>query len=164
MKIRSRYKTYPIDQIREAFYSDTPFENEAWYPTKMMLEERLDSIWRLGDRDEVSIKHILYSVGAILAGRKWNEQMDYGMEMNKKAKVIRNWGIVESMLDYWGLDIFSRAFYATKFGQTGYGVPLSSRFSYNTNPNMRDDEKEYPPPKENDGTPASEAYFGEREE
>ena len=62
MKIRSRYKTYPKEEIVAAFSSDAPFEHEAWYPTKMMLEERLDVIWRLGDRDEVSIKHILYSI------------------------------------------------------------------------------------------------------
>ena len=128
MKIRSRYKTYPKEEIVAAFSSDTPFEHEAWYPTKMMLEERLDVIWRLGDRDEVSIKHILYSIGAIFAGRKWNTQGDYGFEMNKKVKVIRSWAIVETMLNYWELKTFEKVFYSTKFGQTGYGIPLPKYF------------------------------------
>ena len=128
MKIRSRYKTYPKEEILAAFSSDTPFEHEAWYPTKMMLEERLDVIWRLGDRDEVSIKHILFSIGAIFAGRIWNTQADYGFEMNKKSKVVRSWEIIETMLKYWELKTFKKVFYSTKFGQTGYGIPLPKRF------------------------------------
>tara|TARA_R100000963_G_scaffold20976_1_gene14705 strand:+ start:95 stop:496 length:402 start_codon:yes stop_codon:yes gene_type:complete len=128
MKIRSRYKTYSREEVKAAFDSDTPFEHVAWYATKMMLEERLDAIWRLGDRDEVSIKHILYSIGAIFGGRKWNEQCDYGFEMNEKKKVVRSWGIVETMLEHWGLETFEKVFYSTKFGQTGYGIPLPEYF------------------------------------
>ncbi len=124
MKIRSRYKTYSKESVKAAFESDTPWEHEAWYGTKMMLQERLDVIWRLGDRDEVSIKHILYSIGAIMGGRKWNQQCDYGFEMNEKAKVVRSWEIIETMLEHWGLETFERVFYSTKFGQTGYGIPL----------------------------------------
>ena len=153
MKIRSRYNTYPLEEIKAAFDSDMPWEHDAWYPTYRMLQERLDTIWRQGDRDEVSIKHVLYSIGAILAGRKWNEQIDYGYEMNKKKKVIRSWEIVETMLDYWGLDTFSKAFYAGKFGQTGYGIPLPSFYSY--------DGRDYPDPSDDDNTPAARAFRGE---
>ena len=105
MKIRSRYKTYSREEVKAAFDSDTPFEHVAWYATKMMLEERLDAIWR-----------------------KWNEQCDYGFEMNEKKKVVRSWGIVETMLEHWGLETFEKVFYSTKFGQTGYGIPLPEYF------------------------------------
>lgn len=150
-KIRSRYKTYPKEEIKAAFDSAMPWEHSAWHPTKMMLQERLDTIWRLGDRDEVSIKHVLYSIGAILAGRKWNEQLDYGFEMNEKAKVVRSWEIVETMLDYWGLNTFAKVFYSTKFGQTGYGTPLPAYYSY--------DRGSAEP---GDDTPAARAYRQEQ--
>ncbi len=44
--------------------------------------------------------------------------------MNEKAKVVRSWEIIETMLEHWGLETFERVFYSTKFGQTGYGIPL----------------------------------------
>ena len=159
-KIRSRYKTYSREEVTEAFASDSQESHPAWYATKMMLQERLDVIWRLGDRDEVSIKHILYSIGAILAGRKWDEQLDYGFEMNKKPKVRRSWAIVETMLEHWGLDNFAKVFYTTKFGQTGYGTPLPSYYSYDWNPKAEDG---YKSPSDDDNTPAARAYReGER--
>lgn len=37
----------------------------------------LDSIWRLGDRDECSIKHIGHGLAAINAGYTWREGIDY---------------------------------------------------------------------------------------
>lgn len=85
---------------------------------KNRLENRLDEIWKLGDRDEVSIKHILYSVGAILAGRKWNTQAAYGDEvgMNQNTEVQLSWDLVETMINDWGLEVFAEVFYSTKFG------------------------------------------------
>ena len=152
-KSRSRYKTHPRDEVKAAFDSDTPWEKDAYYPSYMMLQERLDTIWKQGDRDEVSIKHVLYSMGAILAGREWNEQLDYFREMNQKKKVVRSWEIVKTMVDYFGLETFSKMFYAGKFGQTGYGIPLPSYYSY--------DGREYPDPSNDDDTPAARAFRGE---
>jgi hypothetical protein len=160
-KIRSRYKTYSREEVTEAFAGDNQESNPAWYPTKMMLEERLDVIWRLGDRDEVSIKHVLYSIGAILAGRRWNQQIAYGdeVDMNQKPKVKRSWAIVETMLEHWGLDNFAKVFYATKFGQTGYSDgekdPLDAYWSYDWNPKT---EGGYKSPSDDDNTPAARAY------
>ena len=165
-KIRSRYKTYTREEVTEAFASDSQESHPAWYPTKMMLQERLDVIWRLGDRDEVSIKHIMYSIGAILAGRRWNEQLAYGTEegMNQKPKVKRSWAIVETMLEHWGLDNFAKVFYATKFGQTGYSEgekdPLDAYWSYGQSISS-EGPLEYPLPSRDDDTPAARAYYSE---
>jgi len=158
-KIRSRYKTYTREEVKEAFNGG---DTTVHYATKMMLQERLDTIWRLGDRDEVSIKHVMYSIGAILAGRRWDQQIAYGDEvnMNSKPKVKRSWAIVETMLDHWGLDTFAKVFYSTKFGHTGYSEgeadPLPSYFSYS-----RNEDGEYPPPSRDDDTPAARAYHSE---
>ena len=160
-KIRSRYKTYSREEVKDAFNGG---DTRVHYATKMMLQERLDAIWRLGDRDEVSIKHVIYSIGAILAGRKWNEQVAYGDEvgMNQKAKVKRSWAIVETMLDHWGLDTFAKVFYSTKYGQTGYSDgekdPLDAYWSYDWNPKTEDG---YKPPSKDDDTPAARAYHSE---
>ena len=150
-KIRSRYKTYKRTEIDAAFEhvrTYTPkerieHERQDWPPvpmneelgacfesTRMMLEQRLDAIWNCGDRDEESIKHVLYGVGAILAERKWNEMEDYECkDWQKYDKAVRSWGFVEQMLEHWGLENFQKIFYCTKFGQA-YGPPLPLYFSH----------------------------------
>tara|TARA_B100001287_G_C22685292_1_gene533022 strand:- start:5933 stop:6511 length:579 start_codon:yes stop_codon:yes gene_type:complete len=150
-KIRSRYKTYKREEIDAAFehvriYTPKERIDLEWYSyiqwpkdqtllscfesTRMMLEQRLDAIWNCGDRDEESIKHVLYGVGAILAERKWNEMEDYKCrDWPKYDKAVRSWGFVEQMLEHWGLENFEKIFYCTKFGQA-YGPPLPLYFSH----------------------------------
>lgn len=41
------------------------------------MNATLDGIWRLGDRDECSIKHIGHATAALAAGRDWSEGADY---------------------------------------------------------------------------------------
>jgi hypothetical protein len=41
------------------------------------LDRTLNAIWRLGDRDEASIKHIGHGLAAILAGKDWRDAIDY---------------------------------------------------------------------------------------
>ena len=44
---------------------------------KNRLEYSLDAIWRLGDRDECSNKHIGHSLAAISFGKTWEDGVDY---------------------------------------------------------------------------------------
>lgn len=37
----------------------------------------LDGIWRMGDRDECSIKHIGHATAAISSGKSWADGLDY---------------------------------------------------------------------------------------
>lgn len=45
--------------------------------TAAKLNLILDSIWRSGDRDECSIKHVGHALAALMAGKTWREGMDY---------------------------------------------------------------------------------------
>ena len=41
------------------------------------MNAALDGIWRMGDRDECSVKHIGHATAALGAGRDWSEGVDY---------------------------------------------------------------------------------------
>jgi len=41
------------------------------------LNQNLGSIWRMGDRDECSIKHVGYGLIAIAFDRPWTDAIDY---------------------------------------------------------------------------------------
>ena len=45
--------------------------------TRSRLERTLDAIWRMGDRDECSIKHTGYGLIALAFDRPWTEAVDY---------------------------------------------------------------------------------------
>lgn len=92
------------------------------------MQRRLDGIWRKGDRDEVSIKHIYYSLGALGAGRDWHTQTDYGFEMNKIDMVQRMWWAIQAIRDELGLEAFkelvaSTPNYGEAFEQYEYTFP-----------------------------------------
>lgn len=46
------------------------------------LDQTLDAIWRRGDRDEQSIKHIGHAVAAIVAFGNWRGAIDYTLPEN----------------------------------------------------------------------------------
>jgi|688.fasta_scaffold22041_12 ABC-type nitrate/sulfonate/bicarbonate transport system substrate-binding protein len=41
------------------------------------LEQQFDAIWRLGDRDECSIKHIGHAMAALIVTGDWRKAIDY---------------------------------------------------------------------------------------
>ena len=41
------------------------------------LEQQFDAIWRLGDRDECSIKHIGHAIAALIVTGDWRKGVDY---------------------------------------------------------------------------------------
>jgi len=92
------------------------------------MQRRLDGIWRKGDMDEVSIKHIYYSLGALGEGRDWHTQTDYGFEMNKIDMVQSMWWAIQAIRDELGLEAFkelvaSTPNYGEAFEQYEYTFP-----------------------------------------
>ena len=43
------------------------------------LKTLLEKIWALGDRDEMSIKHIGHGLAALVSGRDWQDALDYDL-------------------------------------------------------------------------------------
>jgi hypothetical protein len=94
----------PKPEVMPSFMGWYAKQPKKWQRNDM--KRRLDGIWREGDRDEVSIKHIYYSLGALGAGRDWHTQTDYGFEMNKIDMVQKMWWPIQAIRDEIGLDNF----------------------------------------------------------
>jgi hypothetical protein len=67
------------------------------------LKTLLDKIWRLGDRDEMSIKHIGHGLAALATWQDWRDGLDYdlpGMELTDKQleQLGKNWQRVTELL------------------------------------------------------------------
>ena len=90
------------------------------------LAATLDSIWRMGDRDECSIKHIGHALAAIMAGKKWYDGADYvdpwgdGLTRDQRTmdRLAAKWAKVQALHDDLGSAQFAEAVAASKF--TGY--------------------------------------------
>jgi hypothetical protein len=60
------------------------------------LKTLLEQIWALGDRDEMSIKHIGHGLAALVTWRDWRDGLDYdlpGMDLTDKQ--------LEQLGEYW---------------------------------------------------------------
>jgi hypothetical protein len=92
----------------------------------------LDGIWRLGDRDECSIKHIGWATAAIGAGLDWSDGLDYNTpwptpfpeDMNpweekllaqKRERLSVKWAKVVKYRDTFGIERFDQMMRSTKF-------------------------------------------------
>jgi hypothetical protein len=97
----------------------------------------LDGIWRAGDRDECSIKHIGHATAALAAGRAWTDGVDYStpwgmpatyvqsrddfvdwppdMVARKEKDLAARWAKVTALRDELGADGFDQAVRGTKF-------------------------------------------------
>lgn len=96
------------------------------------LNATLNAIWRIGDRDEHSTKHVCHSLAAIISGRSWENGIDYWLpwdsfdcfdpilERNLYKKLVTRWRKVQAMHDELGADRFRTVAIATDFGVTGY--------------------------------------------
>jgi hypothetical protein len=72
--------------------------------TKNNLETLLNEIWKLGDRDEMSIKHVGHGLAALVALGDWQLAIDYDRPAekltNKKETELANyWQLVKQNLD-----------------------------------------------------------------
>lgn len=95
------------------------------------LESRLDTIWRAGDRDECSIKHIGHALAALIAHNDWTKGDDYSLpndywtgdeEADRKlAEALREkispmWAEIQQTKDELGLAKFVEIVKSSKFG------------------------------------------------
>ena len=96
------------------------------HQTSLKMNQRLDTIWKSGDRDEGSIKHIIYGILSLFAGKSWSEGKDYRMAEDRKssfgvpfgAKPREKWGKIETIRDELGIADFRSLISETKFGST----------------------------------------------
>lgn len=88
------------------------------------LETILDKIWRVGDKDEMSIKHIGHGLAALSAHGDWTKGDDYNLpdwddnEGNIEAlrnKITPLWEAVEQMKNELGTDDFIEVVRQSKF-------------------------------------------------
>jgi hypothetical protein len=93
------------------------------------LEQKLQAIWRKGDRDEMSVKHIGHGIAALIAYGDWKlaedyrypkyfEYSDMGSDMYDYLDkwLEPKWSKVEVLLDTWGVEKFLENLSATSFG------------------------------------------------
>ena len=72
--------------------------------TKQNLETLLNEIWKLGDRDEMSIKHIGHGLAALVAFGDWQRAIDYDrpaakLTKKKETDLANYWQLVKQNLD-----------------------------------------------------------------
>lgn len=95
------------------------------------MNSRLDSIWRMGDRDECSVKHIGWATAAIGAGLGWADGLDYGtpwdasdvtansavqlMNEQRSQRLADKWAKVVAYRNTYGVERFDEVMRATKF-------------------------------------------------
>lgn len=77
------------------------------------INRTLNAIWRLGDRDECSIKHVGHSTAALMNGATWTEAVDYRRPWNrgdetprKEKKLAESWAKIEAIRDQIGTGRF----------------------------------------------------------
>lgn len=94
------------------------------------LTQILDSIWRRGDRDEMSIKHIGHALAAMVAHNDWRKGDDYNYpdfcdfenpiaQANWKTQMEKflelKWGKVKVIQDKIGTEEFVKVIGETKY-------------------------------------------------
>lgn len=94
------------------------------------MNAALDGIWRMGDRDECSVKHIGHATAALAAGKDWSEGVDYrtpwatpvdpnpALEKaidQRYAQLGKRWAKVQAKRDEWGTERFDEVMRETKF-------------------------------------------------
>ena len=97
------------------------------------LDQTLNAIWRRGDQDEMSIKHIGHGLAALIAYGDWRKGEDYewpiyyganGWTDLQVENAYRNldqiisvkWARVAKYLEDWGKDKFVQVLEETSFG------------------------------------------------
>ena len=91
------------------------------HQTPFKMQQRLDTIWKRGDRDEGSFKHVLYGIKALFTGKSWTQAKDYRMGTSKKtsfgvpfgAQARKKWTKIEKIRDEMGAKEFERLIYET---------------------------------------------------
>ena len=97
------------------------------------LDQTLNAIWRRGDRDEMSIKHIGHGLAALIAYGDWRKGEDYQWPIyygangwtdlqvqnaykNLDQIISVKWARVAKYLEDWGRDKFLETLQESNFG------------------------------------------------
>lgn len=89
------------------------------------LENLLDEIWRSGDRDEMSIKHIGHALAAIIAFDDWTKGDDYELpdylqyeadRVKLRERITPIWEQIQQMKNEMGRADFTDLVEESKFG------------------------------------------------
>lgn len=90
----SRQSSEPENQL-----SNGQKDFEKVYLSPEEFNDLIMEIYTAGEKGEVSEKHILHTLCALISGLDWDEQVDYGFSMNKIPMVKENWKKVQSFRD-----------------------------------------------------------------
>lgn len=93
------------------------------------MNKTLNSIWRMGDRDECSLKHICHSLAAISCDQDWYRTVDYNLpwpyggnakrehtKENNIAKLDLKWQKIVALKDQVGHTKFEEGIALSDFG------------------------------------------------
>ena len=95
------------------------------------LNQKLDAIWRTGDRDEMSLKHVAHGLAALVAFGDWKQAQDYRLPnwfdfgsdqlnqnayRNLEARLVTKWAKIEELFGEWGAEKFTENAKATNYG------------------------------------------------
>lgn len=111
------------------------------------LNQSLDAIWRRGDRDEMSIKHIGHALAALIAFGDWKQGADYRYPIdygehdwtelqfknayrNLDEFLERKWARIVQYLEEWGRDKFLEALEESNFGFHAFSYLEASYLPY----------------------------------
>jgi hypothetical protein len=82
------------------------------------IQQRLDAIFRRGDMDECSTKHIFWGLASLLKGKRWYELGDYPIECmrdGQKEYITARWERLEEIREDVGLVKFKELIANTSF-------------------------------------------------
>ena len=105
------------------------------HQTPFKMSQRLNTIWRSGDRDEGSFKHILYGIKALFGGKSWTDAKDYRMRSSKKtsfgvpfgAVSRKKWANIQKIRDELGPKEFEKLVYETPDWGESIGIYTKKR-------------------------------------
>lgn len=112
--------------------------------TTLRLKSMFDGIWRMGDRDECSLKHVNHAVAAIVCGKSWREGADYASPASTSfthsawdARLAAKWEKVEALYMLVGRDLFLEAALTVPICESYLGCYLEEAWSNDLSPNER---------------------------
>lgn len=84
------------------------------------MNQKLDKIWRMGDRDECSVKHIGWATTALAYSEDWTDGLDYPRPWSvwgsgDEKALADQWAKVTEVRDRCGLVTFADIMRSTKF-------------------------------------------------
>jgi hypothetical protein len=108
--------------------ANTDYTKRSDAQLRANLTSKLDAIWRMGDRDECSIKHVAYGLACIELGLPFDDGLDYHRPWagdnedlpatflrNRELKLVDHWVKVQRVRDSIGPKRFHTVLQDSKF-------------------------------------------------